>query len=377
MCDGTPRGAFDAHTAHDDNYGMKQVWIVAFAAAVVLGAMASPAAAQQLERKVQRTGDTVEFEIRFRDTRMEPRVLKFALPTERYRAATQGLTRLDSGALSEEIRPSVEAYIARSRDDWQRALTSRLDALSHSLPQGVTMRYDFENGRLNWKLRGAGVSREELERVSARLKQRIGEASERLMAAKRREVRSYATRMREQAIREMNYVRDPGLDNVLRPDYRGIARDAAPVIEPLAEAIAREAGIDARARTALALAFLQGIPYDELTDRNAADGTGFAVPAEMLEINLGDCDSKATALAALMQHFAPEVDTAIVLLPGHAVLAAELDPLLTDKTIELRGKTFVLMEPAGPGVLPLGQVDPRSWRMLQEDGPTSVVWMNG
>lgn len=357
---------------------MKQVCIaLAASALLLLGLAAGPAEAQQLERSVQRTGDSVRFTIRFRDNRLEPRVLRFDLPAGAYEAAQEGLAPLDKSTLKSRIEPSVQAYLDRSREDWHQALASRLDVLAQSLPQGMRMTYGFDDGRLRWQLQGRGVPRERLEQVSARLKARIEQASRRLVAAKRREARSYAAQVRDQVYEELNYVRDPSLGDLLRPNYRRIARDAAPILKPVAEAITEQAGLDARAQTALALTFLQSIPYDRLTDRDVTDGTGFAVPGEMLAINLGDCDSKATALAGLMRHFAPEVDTAMILLPGHAVLAAELPPLKLDKTIELRGKTFVLMEPAGPGIIPLGQVDPRSWAMLRENGPSSVVWMNG
>jgi hypothetical protein len=78
-----------------------------------------------------------------------------------------------------------------------------------------------------------------------------------------------------------------------------------------------------------------------------------------------------------MRTLAPEVETAIVLLPGHAVLAADLPVQPGDRTLSLDGQRFVLMEPAGPARIPLGQVSDSSRRLLSEQGVTSLVWITG
>jgi hypothetical protein len=257
-------------------------------------------------------------------------------------------------------------------------MRARLDALAGTLPGNIELTYEFEGKQLSWSLRGRGVTQAELEREAQRLTQQIRRASARLKQQQRRDVRAYAQDVRAELLADLNYVRDPNLGGLVRPDYAALARGQADLLRPMARAIAEAAGTgETRRQVAIALALLQEIPYDELRTRGATDGTGFAVPAELLHVNQGDCDSKATALASLMRTFAPETATAIVLLPGHAVLAADLEPRPGDRTVELDGQRFVLMEPAGPARIPLGQISDTSRKLLTDQGIDSLVWITG
>lgn len=335
------------------------------------------APAQQVAREVVRTGDSVRFDISFRDAAREQHVLRFSLPADTYRAARDGLEPPDSERVRERINKPLDAYVDKRRAEWRQAIEAHIDELARTLPRHIRVDHRFEDGQLSWSLESRHATQSELERYANRLQRRMARASERLVARTEADVRRYAERVRDEVYGELRYVSDPALEGMLRVDYRQIAREAAPRLSPLAEAIAARAGPDARARTALALSFLQAIPYDELTDRNAADGTGFATPVEMLDINLGDCDSKATALAALMYELAPEVRTAMLLLPGHAVLAAELPPQPGDRIVRLRGSRFVLMEPAGPALVPIGKVAEQSRAALDAGELLTIVWMTG
>jgi hypothetical protein len=78
-----------------------------------------------------------------------------------------------------------------------------------------------------------------------------------------------------------------------------------------------------------------------------------------------------------MRTLAPGTASAIVLLPGHAVLAADLEPRPGDRTVELDGQRFVLMEPAGPARIPLGRIGDTSRKLLTEQGIDSLVWITG
>ncbi|RDD63485.1 hypothetical protein [Ferruginivarius sediminum] len=330
----------------------------------------------QIERDIREAGGAVAFRYRFQDASGQTHQLSFRLPAGAYRAARHGLERPDDDAVKRRFRDRMAERVARSRTEWQTALTARLEVLADTLPDGVTLSHSFEDGKLSWSLNGKGVTRDRLNELGRQMSQRISQASRRLEASKQREVRSYAERLREDMYRELAFTRDPGLGNdLLRPDYRKVASRSAALMRPLADAIAQQAGGDRRARIELALAFLQGIPYDRLTDRDASNGIGFAVPAQMLHLNRGDCDSKATMLAMLMDHLAPAVENAILLLPGHAILAAALPVRAGDRTMKLDGRTYVLMEPAGPAVLPVGRIGDDSRRLLRDDRVLSVVRM--
>jgi transglutaminase-like putative cysteine protease len=337
----------------------------------------APAAAGQLDRQVERAGGEVRFTVRFRDAERRTRVVSFALPADAYAKARHGLTPVDAPEVERRIDRRVQALLADSRTEWRRGMRDRLAALAASLPDGISMDYSFDGAQLTWSLEARGVDRSALQAEARRIETHLERASHRLNAQRQRALDRKARRAQDAVLRDLNYVRDPDLGGLLRPDYAALAQAQSGLLRPLAEAIARTAGAGVRARTGLALAFLQTIPYDRLQKRGAADGTGFAVPAELLHLNRGDCDSKATALAALMRHFAPEVATALLLLPGHAVLAAELPTKPGDRTVELAGRRLVLMEPAGPATAPIGRIADDSRRLLDRGKLQSVVWMTG
>jgi hypothetical protein len=332
--------------------------------------------AGQIGREVVRTSDGVRFTIAFRDSRDRAHRLNFALPAHSYAEGKHGLPPVDSEAVEARINEPVEAYVAKRRARWRETLRRRLDRIRRGLPDHIAIEHSFDGGDLSWSLKSREASRDELRAIADRIKDQIQAVSERILDSARDDVERYAKKVRDDVYNELYYVRDPELD-LLRVDYRRVAKEAAHRLRPLAEAIAARAGQSARKRLTLSLALLQTIPYDRLTDRDVADGTGFATPVEMLHLNRGDCDSKATALAALMRTLAPEVRTAMILLPGHAVLAADIPTEPGDRVIELRGEKFVLMEPAGPARTPVGEIADSSLEAFKDAGAQSIVWLTG
>jgi hypothetical protein len=78
-----------------------------------------------------------------------------------------------------------------------------------------------------------------------------------------------------------------------------------------------------RARIALALTFLQEVPYAVLEDKERKGGDFLPAPA-LLAQNRGDCDSKAVALAAVLRTYVPGRKLAVVTMPEHAILAVDM-----------------------------------------------------
>ncbi len=356
---------------------MIRVPICGIVALLVTARLAGPAGADDgFARDVTRTADGVHYTVAFRDAQANTHRLGFTFPEGVYAEGKTGLPPVDPDRVRERINKPVEAYVAARRKKWRRALTARLNALDRRLPEHIRIRHSFGADGLSWSLKSRQASREELEAIADRIKDRIAAVSERILDGAEADIKRYAEQVRDDVYNDYYYVRDAELD-LLRVDYRRVARQAAPRLVPLARALAAEAGGDARARTALALAFLQGIPYDRLTGRDAAEGTGFATPVEMLHHNKGDCDSKATALAALMRRLVPEVRTAMILLPGHAVFAADVETREGDRVIRLRGEKFVLMEPAGPARVPVGTIADSSREAFEDREIQSIVWLTG
>ena len=56
----------------------------------------------------------------------------------------------------------------------------------------------------------------------------------------------------------------------------------------------------------------------------------------------------------------------MVLLDDHALLGFELEPGRGDATLKHRGRTYVLAEPVGPALEPLGVIGEESQKPMQQ-----------
>jgi len=161
--------------------------------------------------------------------------------------------------------------------------------------------------------------------------------------------------------------------NTISVDYVAATRRYARALWPLAQAmLAIAGGADERARVALALSFFQAIPYDELTDRVRNGGYDFAPPPTLLDINRGDCDSKAVALACVLRAVAPGRRSAMATMPGHAILGIDVPWREGDAWVRRDGRVFIALEAAGPAMAPVGRVAPQTARFL--DAQNFSVW---
>ena len=149
-------------------------------------------------------------------------------------------------------------------------------------------------------------------------------------------------------------------------DYARIATQARERLRPVARAFrATFKGKSERERVSEVLRFFQNIPYNDLTQGKVRGFVGFSPPLEMLAQNLGDCDSKSTAMMGLLGLLAEDRSVALFLVPKHAFLGVEMQPLEGEASYTHQGKTYVLMEPTGPRVRPLGSLLQSSFEHLQ------------
>jgi hypothetical protein len=157
-------------------------------------------------------------------------------------------------------------------------------------------------------------------------------------------------------------------------DFAAAARVLKEPMRAVTRALAedREVANTDRARVARALAFFQAIPYARLDPTQRQGGDFLAAPA-LLAQNRGDCDSKAAALAAVLQSYVPSRKIAAITMPGHAILAVDLSPEPGERTVRTPGRTLVALEVAGPHLSPIGQVAPLTDRMLAA-GRDVEVW---
>ncbi len=163
-------------------------------------------------------------------------------------------------------------------------------------------------------------------------------------------------------------------DNRTLIDYARIAGEAKIRLRPVAHAFrARFKGKNEREQIAEVLRFFQNIPYNDLTQGKVRGFIGFSPPLEMLAQNLGDCDSKSTAMMGLLSLLEEKRSVVIFLVPGHAFLGVEMEPLKGDASYTYQGKTYVLMEPTGPRVRPVGSLLQSSFEHLQAGRIDDIV----
>ncbi len=106
----------------------------------------------------------------------------------------------------------------------------------------------------------------------------------------------------------------------------------------------------------IALSWIQSIPYNRLEDRLSSNGAGFIAPRDLLIKNHGDCDSKSTLMAALLQAYSTNIDVQMIYLPNHALLGVKMNAAQNELSISLKGNEYVLIEPTGPAQLAIGDV---------------------
>jgi len=108
------------------------------------------------------------------------------------------------------------------------------------------------------------------------------------------------------------------------------------------------------------LVFFQTIPYDPLTDHDVSNGIDFIAPPVLLDLNRGDCDSKAVALGAVLHSLLPQRKLIIVLLPQHAIVGIDIAARPGERSLVFEGRSYVLMETAGPATFAVGALFPDS-----------------
>jgi len=141
-------------------------------------------------------------------------------------------------------------------------------------------------------------------------------------------------------------------NGLIRPAHARLASEYAARVAPVAEALARPLESD-ELFASRALAFVQAIPYERRSDA----GDTYRRPLAVLDGDRGDCDSKAVLYLALMRAHLPSVSTALLYIPGH--LYVGLDVVGDGTRVSLGGRSYLVAEPAGPGMLPLGRLDDR------------------
>lgn len=354
-------------------------------AALALSLAGGPVAADQLAFSKRDIGGKRLFSYRLTDRQGRQVQLGFRLAASAVNAARTAVPRHDSPRLQAEIDAAFQREVARQNDLEHRAFDRLVDSFRHGLPAGFTFEAGFENGRYQWALRPPpsipGSRLREVERqrdeLMADFRARFTRLIDRLRDGRQDEMRR-VHRDASRRIYRRHYhalVLDRYGREIVRPDYASLALDFAEPLRPVSAALRSAAPEQTdRALLDVALQFYQSIPYDELKSRYFADSGGILAPPALFDANRGDCDTKTTALAATLRSLLPHRTTVMLLLPGHALLGIDLTPRPGDRTYRWQGRSYVLLEPAGPGLFEIGQIAEDSARLLYDPGTTVLAF---
>jgi len=168
------------------------------------------------------------------------------------------------------------------------------------------------------------------------------------------EVEKEQAKVLDKYLREKYYAVETSKDALMiRPDYKSLISRYIPVGRIISDSLRQTGPSEIRGLVSHALEFIQTIPYA----RNVNDGADFQTPIGLFTDNVGDCDTKAVALASILENFG--VDYVMILVPDHLFMGVAVDKLSGDKSFKYKGRSYVLAEPAGIGY-PLGSAYPYS-----------------
>jgi hypothetical protein len=119
--------------------------------------------------------------------------------------------------------------------------------------------------------------------------------------------------------------------------------------------------------TNFVLSFVQSIPYSSLESRITSSGAGFNPPAKLLWENQGDCDSKMTLTATILRALMPRIAMAMIYIDQHAFIGIAIPAKGNEVSIKYNNVNYLLAEPTGPALYPLGTLAPESELAINQD----------
>ncbi|GEM_PF-6000552 len=327
--------------------------------------------AGQLSHQRWRKGDQEMFSYKMEDRRGRHHEMRFGLPYQTVQTLSRSLPGINApqlrGRLDREIERAKEQVIDRRH----RALKAAIGREQANLPNGVTMKVDYKaNGGYEYSLHTKSniMDRQSFDRLNSAIGKRLDRFLRDREVRDQKEFDLMVQQRYRQILSDHFYQLDrrTGKTNFISFDYPRIAAHHQEAMAAVSYALmAMTQSRNPRRKLEAALLFLQSIPYNELRgkDQNgnfSVSRTGFAQPVEMLTINQGDCDSKSTALAAMMPSLLPQNRAIMVILPRHALLGIDLPVRGSERHLRHGGRTYLLVETAGPGQFPPGQIFPDS-----------------
>ncbi len=216
-------------------------------------------------------------------------------------------------------------------------------------PRQARVKLNQNNGELSLQLQGD--DRELVQKMAEEFNQKMGQYYQDYLS-------------------QHYFIEHRGIDGVvgIMPDHNRFAKESAEYLFSWLNASLQALGdkqSNPRAVTNYLLGFVQSIPYHALRSKDRLRGAGYLTPIQVIRNNLGDCDSKTTLIASALKTLFPRLEIAIVYVPNHALLALQLPIRGSDETIPIMGQNWLLAEPTGPALYPLGKVAHSSLQFIR------------
>lgn len=173
-----------------------------------------------------------------------------------------------------------------------------------------------------------------------------------------------ASEVRDQAY--SRWMKDEGFTTLrgggISFDHARIAATSAAQVAVVAKALDPTGKRAPRGFANRALGFVQAIKYERGL---GGHDKGFRHPLAALGRYRADCDGKTVLFLAIMRARYPDLRTAVVYLPGHALAAVDIPAKAGDATMRIDGSRWQLAEPVGPMRAALGIVPKRNLRRIR------------
>ena len=274
-------------------------------------ALSSQAAAKNTS-KVNKGSSSWSFDVQWKDHRKKKQSASFQLPTKAVQRDVERRLKFNQGALTHRVIKAINEY---------------------------------------------AKSKKGLHLKAKKVKGKIEIVEQRGSKAKLKQAQKDIPKVIEQA--QQTFFRRNGwtlLDGKIIPNHAAHAAKYADDVAPVAKALGADK-LSRRAFAEKAIGFVQAIPYDIRKDGR---DKGFRRPLGVLARNRGDCDSKATLYLALLKAAHPDLESGFVYIKGHAYVGLGLTPKKGDMVFEANGAKWVIAEPVGPALMPVGQADKKS-----------------
>lgn len=243
------------------------------------------------------------------------------------------------GVVPRTLHPADEARYQRVQEQGVVRVQAQFDD-AQGKPQRIGFAIDAALGAES--MRTFGFSPSEIQAMNERCNQAPDCSQAELDQSLDRYFRRHALRV----------TREPGQRARLSVDIPAVVRRHREHTQPVAtalRALGEERGFDTYQMVAAAASLVQqALGYRTPSAQEDGRNTlGFYPPPRALEEGYGDCDTKSALLAAILANLGEDRIIG-VRVPNHYLLGLAREPRPGDQHLKYEGRSYVLIEAAGP-----------------------------